>query len=116
MLEGHAIWEGYHDNDRIYDAYNTLLCPNQSVDLYALHFLLTMFVNKLHWMTIETGLKIWKLATLLPKVNGFLQDIVSEWRPLFSVKLHLDVLQKSILSQGVFLDNDNSQQILLNFR
>ena len=32
------------------------------------------------------------------------------------LKLHHDVLQKSILSQGVFLDNDNSQQISLNFR
>ena len=75
-----------------------------------------MFVNKLHWMTNETGLKIWKLATLLPKVYGFLLDIVSEWRPPFSLKLHLDVLQKSILGQGVFLNKDNSQQILLNFR
>ena len=34
----------------------------------------------------------------------------------FFKKLHLDVLQKSILSHGVFLDNDNSQQILLSFR
>ena len=62
-------------------------------------------------MTNETGLKIWKLATLLPKVYGFLLDVVSEWRPPCFLKLRLDVLQKSILSQGVFLDNDNSQQV-----
>ena len=58
--------------------------PQLICRFYVVCLLLTMFVKKLHWMTKETGLKIWKLAALLPKVSGFLPDIVGEWRlPFF---------------------------------
>ena len=50
---GHVISEEYHDNNRIYEAYSTRLCPNQSVDLYAACFVLTLFVNILQRMTNE---------------------------------------------------------------
>ena len=57
-----------------------------------------------------------KTCSLTSKGIWFLTRNSEQMAAAIFLKLHLDVLQKSILSQRVFLDNNNSQQILLNFR
>ena len=86
-----------------------------NLSIYTLYMFCADIVCKYTPKDDKWGLMIWELAALLGKVYCFLPDLVNEC-DRHSFKLHLDVVQMWILSQFVFLDNENSQQFLLYFR